>query len=247
LKIADLQKGVILEINGVETVGEGVGFGVPVLVYSDETYFSGSSEIYLSQGPSRCLVVKKFNMDRIARNNFGNAKLVNGVARRFIDHLSNLYQRHRRLRLLALKDLTSRLRIGKIFLQAPSRGTVTVTYEIDKQQLLIKADFEDIKKQALQKIFILNEQGSKFFRTYTDSAGMTLTDEKIGAWDNVSCDWASLRTTRNGVGFRLWKREKSILRRGREFLEGSLDWAGLDYELGISQVRFGYTVDLLGL
>jgi len=47
LKIADLQKALILVVNGTEAVGEGTGFGLPVLVYSDETYFSGSSKLYV--------------------------------------------------------------------------------------------------------------------------------------------------------------------------------------------------------
>ncbi|HYA22380.1 MAG TPA: hypothetical protein VEG31_04350, partial [Thermoproteota archaeon] len=41
LKIAELQKGLILVHDEEELVGEGSGFGVPVLLCSGETYFSG--------------------------------------------------------------------------------------------------------------------------------------------------------------------------------------------------------------
>jgi len=42
-KTADLQKGLIVVCNSKEMVGEGTGFGVPVLQYLDDTYFSGSA------------------------------------------------------------------------------------------------------------------------------------------------------------------------------------------------------------
>jgi len=48
-KTADLQKGLIFVCNGEEMVGEGTGFGVPVLKYLDDTYFSGSAHVYLSR------------------------------------------------------------------------------------------------------------------------------------------------------------------------------------------------------
>ena len=58
LKIANLQKGLILVYEGNELVGEGTGFGLPVLVCSDQTYFSGSSTIRVSQQDDRWSIRK---------------------------------------------------------------------------------------------------------------------------------------------------------------------------------------------
>jgi hypothetical protein len=247
LKIADLQKGLILIVNGTEAVGEGTGFGLPLLVYSDETYFSGSSKLYVSQRGDCCVVVKEFIMDRVARNSFRNVTLENRAARSFIERLSDLYQGHPRFRSLTLKDLTGRMSIGKVFPKAPSRGKVTVTYTIDKSYIMVKADFKKLGKSGLQKIFMLNEQGTGFFRRYTDSLGTELKDEKIGAWGGTGGEWACLQTLRGEIGFRLWRVKNGVLRRGREFLEGSLDWVGLDYEISNRSDVFEYVIDVLGV
>jgi hypothetical protein len=246
LKIADLQKGLLLIINGEEAIGEGAGFGLPVLVYSDETYFSGTSNVYARQMQSRSVViVKEFIIDRVARNTLGNVTLENCAARSFIEYLSDLYQKHRRFRLLSLKRLTGRMNIGKAFPPAPSRGKVTVTYTLSKLCTHVRSDFKEVKKDRLQKIFLLNEQGSRFFRRYTDSSGTELRDEKIGAWDGTDGEWACLHDRRGEVGFRLWRMQNSVLRRGREFLEGSLDWVGLDYEISPRSLTFEYPIDFL--
>jgi len=244
-KIADLQKGLILLIDGAEAVGEGTGFGLPVLVYSGETYFSGTSTVHVSQRPSGCIIRKEFTMDRVARNSFRNVTLENRAARTFITHLSDLYQKHRRFRLLTLKDLTGRMSIGKAFLEAASIGRVTVTYTVDESCITVKADFKSLEKRGLEKIFMLNEQGSRLFRKYIDSRGTELTDNMIGAWDAVGGEWACLKTSRGELAFRLWRVKNSVLRRGREFLQGSLDWVGLDYEIGRGNDVFEYAVDVL--
>ena len=245
LKIADLQKSLILVVNGTEAVGEGTGFGLPVLLYSDETYFSGSSRLYVSQRGDCCVVVKEFIMDRVARNSFRNITLENHAARSFIERLSDLYQRHPQFRFLTLKDLTGRMNIGKAFLKAPSKGKVTVTYTVDKSHIMVKADFKKLEKSGLQKIFMLNEQGTEVFRRYTDSLGTELRDDKIGAWDVTGGEWACLQSLRGEIGFRLWRVKKGVLRRGREFLEGSLDWVGLDYEITSKSDVFEYVIDVL--
>jgi len=245
LKIADLQKGLIMVIDGAETVGEGTGFGLPVLLYSDETYFSGSSKLYVSQRGNSCVIVKEFIMDRIARNSFGSVNLENRAARSFIDRLSDLYQAHPRFRLLMLKGLTARVNIGKVFLKVPSRGKVTVIFSIDKSRITVRADFKKLERSGLQKVFMLNEQGAGFFRKYTDSLRTELWDDMIGAWDGAGGEWACLQTSGGEAGFRLWRVKNSILRRGREFLEGSLNWVGLDYEIRQKSDVFQYVIDVL--
>jgi hypothetical protein len=40
--------------------------------------------------------------------------------------------------------------------------------------------------------------------------------------------------------------KNSILRRGREFMKGSLDWVGLDYEVNPASAVFEYSIELLG-
>ena len=246
LKIADLQKGLILVTNGTEAVGEGTGFGLPVVTYSDETYFSGSSALYVSQRGGCCVIVKEFTMDVIARNSFRNVTLENRAARGFIERLSDLYQGHPRFRFLTLKRLTGRVNIDKAFLKAPSKGKVTVTYTLGKSGITVKADLKKLEKSGLQKIFMLNEQGAGFFRRYTDSLGKELWDEKIGVWDETGGEWACLQTSKGEIGFRLWRVQNGVLRKGREFLQGSLVWVGLDYEVSCKSDVFQYVIDVLG-
>jgi hypothetical protein len=61
----------------------------------------------------------------------------------------------------------------------------------------------------------------------------------------VGGEWACLKTSRGELAFRLWRVKNSVLRRGREFLQGSLDWVGLDYEIGRGNDVFEYAVDVL--
>jgi len=246
-KIAYLQKGLILVIGGAEAVGEGTGFGLPVLVYTDETYFSGSSKIHVSHRADCCIIWKEFTMDRVARNSFRNVALENHAARGLITHLANLYQKHPGFRFLTLKELTRRMSINKVFPKTEPIGNVTVTYKIDKSCITVSADFKDLNRNGLQKIFMLNEQGSKLFRKYTDSKCTELMDKEIGAWDTVDGEWACLKTLNGKFGFRLWNVKSSVLRRGREFLDGSLDWVGLDYEISRRDDVFGYAIDVLGV
>ncbi|MGA3192272.1 MAG: hypothetical protein ABSD73_07130 [Candidatus Bathyarchaeia archaeon] len=244
-KIGDLQKGLILVHNGTETVGEGTGFGVPVLVYSDETFFSGSSKVDVSKGDGPRTVCKEFVMDRVARNRFRNVTLENRIARRFFTRLADVYQKHPTFRFLTLKDLTGKMDVDTTFLKASSKGKVVVTYTMDGPSVEVRADFRDLQRRGLEKIFMLNEHGSRFFREYADSEGAELVDTAIGAWDGISAKWSCLKTLNGDFGFRLWKAENSILRRGREFLKGSLDWVGLDYEVNPLMDVFEYVIEVL--
>ena len=244
-KIANLQKGLVLLCDGTEMVGEGSGFGFPVLLCSDETYFSGTSKTSLSQRGNSWIIQKEFVMDRTVRNRFRNVNLENRKVRGFFGYLSNIYQTNPRFRFLALKKLTGKMNISTTFVDSLSLGRVIVTYAMDKNHIRVRADFRHLETDGIQRIFILNEQGSRFFRTYADSDEIRLNDERIGAWDKIDASWASLIAPQSGLGFRLWKLQNCVLRRGREFLENSLDWVGLDYEVSPKTAVLEYVIEIL--
>lgn len=245
-KIAGLQKGLILAVKGAEIVGEGTGFGLPVLEYSFETLFSASSAVDVSTHLGTSVITKQFSMDRIARNSFMNIKLENRMARKVIDQLSFLYQYSPHFRFLLLKDLTGKIGIHKAFLPTTPECNVTVTYTIDKTRIAVEADFTKVRRKGLRKIFMLNEQSARWFRKCTDQQGAELLDADIGAWGLVIGKWACLKTVGDDLGFRLWKIEGSILRRGREYLKDSLDWVGLDYEVDPTCDAFKYMIEIVG-
>ena len=111
MKIADLQKGLILLCNGTDVIGEGTGFGVPIAKYSDETVFSGSSSLYVRRQGNVVEIRKEFLMDLGARDRFRNLKLENPRIRTLFDNISLFSQRHKRLArsILIVKGLEARI------------------------------------------------------------------------------------------------------------------------------------------
>jgi hypothetical protein len=246
LKIADLQKGLVLVYDGVETVGEGTGFGLPILVCSDETYFSANSKVDVEVLDSRIRIRKEFFMDRMARNRFRNVLLENRTVRGLFGFLAQKYQKHSHFRFLTIKNLTGKINVDTAFVKTEPVGTITVTYTIDGRSIRVNVDLQNIQREKLRKVFMLNEQGSSFFQEYIDSRGTRLAREEIGAWDRITSEWASLMLPNDKLGFRLWTTKNSLLRRGREFLKGSLDWVGLDYEVDPATAVFEYLIEILG-
>ncbi len=248
--IAALQKGLVLAYKGLETVGEGVGFGVPVLLYGDETYFSGSSKVCFHKQDNYKIIRKEFLMDKVPRKRIRKTKLKNqklaSANARISRYLAGVYQRHRRLRFLTVERLSKILGVHTDFEKAIPAGKVTVTYGIRQCRIHVKVDLSLLKRKNLQKIFVLNEQGSRFFSRYMDLNGTELVDRRIGAWETIEADWACITDIRGRVGFRLWRTKNSILRRGREFLKDCRDWVGLDYEINPRNAVFEYEIEILG-
>jgi len=247
LKIATLQKGLIYVSNGMEKVGEGAGFGFPVLVCPKETYFSGSATVSLSES-SKSIVRKEFVMDRTARNKVGNMRLENQRTRALIRYLCNLYQENSNFRFPFLKLTEFAVSVGleATFKKIVPVGRVFVTYEILGNIVDVKVDLSQIGTENRKRIFVLNEQSASFFRKYHDSKGTALFDGQIGAWDNVEAEWACFTDAQGQVGFRLWQAKDAVFRRGRETMRDCLDWAGLDYEVNPDSEKFEYRIELLG-
>jgi hypothetical protein len=247
LKIANLQKGMILVYNGAEVAGEGTGFGVPIGKYSDETFFSGSSVLQVHNKGNSLIIRKEYSMDLIARDKFRNLKLENKKLRRIIESISLFYQKHKRLArfILLAKELLSKFGVEPIFSRVESKGKVIVTYTLDRNRILVKLSFSELDRNNLQKVFILNEQGAHFFRKYSDSEGIKLSDEEIGVWDNVTAKSAKIADKQDRIAFSLKNIEGTMLRRGREVVKNSLDWIGLDYELNPKNDQFEYEIEIL--
>ncbi|MGA3061171.1 MAG: hypothetical protein ABSD92_12510 [Candidatus Bathyarchaeia archaeon] len=248
MKIANLQKGAIFLYNGVEVVGEGTGFGVPIGKYSDETFFSGSSFLQIRKQENSVIIRKEFLMDLIARDKFRNLKLENMKFRRIIDSISLLYQRHKRFAqfILRAKGLLFKFGVESTFIGATSKGKVIVTYTLDRNRVLVNLNFSLLDRNNLQKVFVLNEQGAHFFRKYTDSEGVKLDDDEIGAWKSVTAESAKIVDKQDRIGFSLKNLEGMVLRRGREVAKGSLNWIGLDYELYPENDQFEYEIEIFG-
>ena len=246
LKIADLQKGLILVFNGKERVGEGTGFGFPVLIYPKETFFSSSSTVSVAQTAESIKILKEFYMDRVARNKLGNVYLENKKARTFIKYLTDLYQKNRRFRFLSLKEFFVKMGVESTFVKIASVGKVSVIYEVNSCVINVKVDFRHLEKGQPQKLFVLNEQSASFFRKYSDAHQMSLVGKQIGAWDTVDSEWACLTDLQERVGYRMWNVNGSVLRRGRETMKNCLDWVGLDYEVDPDREVFEYKIEILG-
>ena len=248
LKIATLQKGLVVVCNGTERIGEGAGFGFPVVVCPNETYFSGSATVSLSKTSQAITVRKEFVMDRTARNKVGNMRLENKRTRAFIRYLCNLYQENRHFRspFLKLTEFAVSVGLEATFKKTSTVGKVPVTYEILGNTVNVQVDLSQIETEHRKRIFVLNEQSASFFRKYQDSHGTELVDGQIGAWDNVKTEWACFTDGQEEVGFRLWQAKNAVFRRGRETMRDCLDWAGLDYEINPDCEKFDYRIELLG-
>jgi hypothetical protein len=247
LKIANLQKGLVFIYDGIERLGEGTGFGFPVVMTSRETYFSGTAQLQTRKEKDAVIIRKVFIMDRVARNKIRNVTLENLRVRMFFNALSKAYQDHRRLRFptLALKSILLRMGVQTEFVEAPPIGKATLTYRISKDYITVKADFM-LSKTGIRRLFILNEQGPEFFNKYEDSNGTCLFNDQIGAWDQVDSDWARITSAANGAGFQIKNEPPSILRRGKETQTKTLDWIGLDYEIDDRSTSFEYEIKILG-
>lgn len=246
LHIANLQKGLIFVYRNMELVGEGTGFGVPIVLYQDRTYYPGSSTLRIWQENDCLMVAKQFVLDMISEIRFGDIKTENKIIRKLIRVSDELYMKHKHLRLLILVNLSKKFGAHRSFVKVKPRGSIDVTYRIHPPRIRVEADFTSLERRDLQKIFLLNEQSSRYFRKYEDSDGTVLFDKQIGEWEIVESEWACLSDKGGAVCFRLWKVEDAVLHRGREFLENTLDWVGLDYEVSPNKTCFEYDIEIFG-
>jgi hypothetical protein len=247
MKIAALQKGLILVCNGTDVIGEGTGFGVPIAKYSSGTVFSGSSFLYIRRRGNIVEIRKEFLMDLVTSDRLRGLKIKVPRIRAIFDFFSTQYQKHKGIvrPVLIVRSLFLKFGVTSSFIKSPHKGTVIVNYIMDRNRIQVKLDFSQLEQINLEKVFVLNEQGAHFFSTYFDSEGLRLVDGEIGVWGNVSAQSAKILNGQNKIGFSLKNIGGSVLRRGRELMKGSLNWIGLDYELDPEYYNFEYEIELV--
>jgi len=246
----ELQKGLILTSSGKELNEEGVGFGVPVALFSDKPYFSKSAQLLVNDTGKETILLKRFKMNCIYTKGWRQKVLTDHSLHSFFyffqKKIEIAYHNHRNFQKMMrhITKLQNYLGIKTCFLEVKPRGEITLSYKISSNRIGVKVDLRRLQKRNCKKVFILNEQGASFFRKYFDSLGLELFDDNIGVWDSVQADWACISDLKGKLSFRLKQFPELKMYRGREHLEGLLSWAGLAYELKPSKRVFYYEIDL---
>jgi hypothetical protein len=247
LETRALQKGLVLLWNGHELIEEGVGFGVPVVKYTDKTFFSGNAQVSIQKNGSEWTLTKAFALDMVSIKKFGNASYIDDKAYSIVrKKFQMLYLKHRNLNSLFNKIMEMRelLNIKTEFLTVKPRGTIVVTYRCQPKGITIHADFTRIKQNGCQEVLLLNEQGSSYFQKYADSRGEILVGNKIGPWDKIDAEEASLQSSQGYLKFSLQKFDGAQLFRGYERTRKRFSWVGLSYTVPPCRRVFEYSVAL---
>jgi hypothetical protein len=245
LEVAPLHKGLVLLFDGKELVEEGMGFGAPVVKFKDKTYFSSSASCSFSKTEDGFDLTKSFVLDTISRKRLGDATYLNeGVYRVFHRLFEMVYLGHTSLFPFFNKimELRHALKVQTEFVKVTNRGTIGVNYSVRSDSVEVRVDLTGLEKVGCENILILNEQGSTFFRQYSDSEGLSLNDAQIGPWSEVKTKEAYLSYLAGAFRFGLEVRDKTLLFRGWEKTKGRFAWAGLSYCLSPQQSFFDYVI-----
>jgi len=247
LEIAALQKGLVLVLDGKELIEEGVGFGLPVVKYEDKTYFSSAAQTRLHTDSDPPTLVKTFLFDTISRKRLGKDSYINDHFYAFFHGLfekAYLVRNEMAPAFNLIMELRKALKVHTDFVRAPFRGKVKVAYTCFPNLLRVRVDFSELHKEGCQEILVLNEQGSTFSTKYSDSDGLLTFGGRIGPWQKVTAERASLSDSRDTLSFTLENVRSAGLFRGYERTRGRFSWAGLGYSLPKTICSFDYGISL---
>jgi hypothetical protein len=247
LETGALQKGLVLVLDGRELIEEGVGFGVPIVKYVDKTFFSSKAELSVQQSGSGFIITKVYTLDMVSLKKLGKTAYIDDtIYSPLRKNFQALYIKHKKLsplfnKLMELRDVAN---IKTEFVTVKSRGTVKVTYHCQPTAINIHSDFSKVSLNRCCEVLVLNEQGAGVFQKYADSGGLTLFGSKIGAWEPVTANQASLQSTRDQIFFSLQNRRSATLFRGWERTQKRFSWTGLSYSMPPTNGIFDYSITL---
>jgi len=241
-----LQKGLVLVVDGSEIVEEGAGFGVPILKYSDKTFFSRTATVYVKEKDDKStLIVKVFSLDTVSKKQMQGAFINDSFYSVFHEIFEKVYLNYGKMR--PIFDWIMRLRktmgIETYFAKVSSRGNATFQYLCYPDHIKVCADFSKVDMTHCREILILNEQGASFFRKIRNSK-VVLQDRQIGAWIKNGSELVEFSDFEGRISFSADELDNATLYYGREQVKGRFSWAGIIYSLNPKTLLFNYTIRL---
>ena len=247
LETGALQKGLVLLLDGQELIEEGVGFGLPIVKYMDKTFFSSKAEVSIQKTNSGYTLKKVFTLDTVSLKKFGRTSYINdSLYSPLRKAFQSLYLKYKKLtplfnKVMELRDLAN---IKTEFITVKPRGIVTLEYHLQPTSITIEANFSKVALKKCCEVLVLNEQGSGVFQKYSDSNGLHLLGNKVGAWETVAADRATLQSAKEQVSFTLQNEVGATLFRGWERTRNRFSWAGLSYSMRPNNGIFNYSIIL---
>ena len=254
-KSSPIQKGLIPSApdGRLNLCEEGLGFGVPILQYWRDFYFSGTAQVVKPGTRLEHGWEKRFQMNLVERyHRQPSPRLTHfsWVAPRLYNCVYKSPVGRRFLSLLgAVNDIVSpALHVQESqpgFFRVTGRGEVRTTYQRDPQRgdLVIVVDLDSVVRDALQRIYVSNELGGSYFTQYWDNRGLHLVGSAIGAWSQIHGKWAVLYAPTLNWGFRVEVPPGITAFRGREvFPRHGICWSGITLMLPASLERLVYRV-----
>jgi hypothetical protein len=248
LEISALHKGLIIVYNGYECVEEGAGFGAPIIKY-DKTHFPSSAQCFIEKTGNIFAIVKTFKMDAVAKKKVGKKTFLDDSLYRFFrQQFERFYlgKNSTALGFLLNKLMEFRKYVGveTVFVGVESKGKVQVKYEVFDCRIHVEVDFTGLEMVGCREILLLNEQGASFFTKYSDSHGLSLSEEQISGWKLVTAENASLSNQAETLKVTLTNKKPACLFRGREKTKNRFCWSGLSYSLNPPQTKFTYDIQI---
>jgi len=237
----DLQKGLIMFLGSKPLCGEGVGFGVPAVEYSDRIVFSRAATIVKKDSE----LVKRFSIDTVQVKTWKDRfPLDNKIYHAVQSRLADAYRKKAEFRpvLARLMRLQSLAGIKLTNRSVESKGYVNETYRMSGNSVTITVDSSMLTDNDFARVYIFNEQSADF-DVYQDEFEK-LRDDDIGVWEEVKSRRAYLTNRRLNVTFGVENIPGTKLYRGRELLRPRLDWAGFCYSIPSKMQQFTYTVQI---
>ena len=242
-EIQEIQKGLLLVHNGVELVGEGGGFGLPLAIYKDKTVFPGTARVSTVSDKK---IIKEFVFNRISRKVIRRISIPDILVKKIETVFNIIYLKSGASRRLFDELIRFRRIVGvkTEFKEIRSRGRVTVIYELcDEDSIHITLLF-GLSMFELLNLVVLNEQGAEYFKIFQDSNDLSLTGMEIGAWKRVTAEESYFVYPDKNISFRLQNRDDAELFRGWEMVHESHSWAGLDYSFK-PRKKFEYKIKFI--